>query len=73
MRRNFSDVGTRLVDMWHRVMAATVDEGIGWQQKRPPRVKAVLVILFAVTWMAIGYVVSGIIGRLLARRDRRLN
>lgn len=73
MRSTLSGSATRLSDFWHRVMTVTVDEGIAWQQKRPPILKATIVILFAIIWMAIGYLVSGIIGRLLARRDRRLN
>ena len=73
MKRVLVNTGKRLSAWWHKVMAVAVDEGIGWQQRRPSILWAVLVILFTVVWMIIGYTVSGIVGRLLARRDRRLN
>ncbi|MBU3079048.1 hypothetical protein [Sphingomonas quercus] len=72
MKRALTVTRNRLSEMWHRVMAVTVDEGISWQQRRPPVLKAIVVITFAMIWMAIGYVVSGVVGRILARRDRRL-
>lgn len=72
MKRALTNAGNRLSDMWHRVMAVVVDDGISWQQRRPPVLKAIVVITFAVLWMVIGYLVSGLAGRILARRDRRL-
>lgn len=72
LRRALLTTGTRLSAFWHRMMAVVVDEGIGWQKRRPGIVWAILVITVAVIWMAIGFVVSGIAGRILARRDRRL-
>ena len=73
MAKSFlSTTGNRLSAIWHKVMAVTVDEGIGWQARRPSILWAVLVILFAVIWMAIGYTVSGVVGKLFSRRDRRL-
>ena len=71
LRRALLTTGTRLSAFWHRMMAVVVDEGIGWQKRRPGIVWAILVITVAVIWMAIGFVVSGIAGRILARRDRR--
>lgn len=72
MRRALLTTGSRLSAFWHRVMAVVVDEGIEWQKRRPGILWAILVITVAVVWMAIGFTISGIVGRVIGRRDRRL-